>query len=68
MLILERFEENTAIIEDGENHIKTDKSNLPKNAAEGDVLIEKNGRYEIDKNQTQKRREEILKLQNSLWG
>lgn len=68
MLILERFEENIAVIENGDNYIKTDRKNLPENASEGDVLVEKNGKYEIDKNQTEKRRKEILKLQNSLWG
>ncbi len=68
MLILERFEENIAVIENGEEHIKTDRIRLPENAKEGDILIEINGRYEIDSIQTQKRREEILKLQDSLWG
>lgn len=68
MLILERFEENVAVIENGENHIKIDRNELPENAREGDILIEKNGIYEIDSIQTEKRRKEILKLQNSLWG
>ncbi len=67
MLILERFEGNTVIIENGDSYIKTDKKNVPNNAAEGDILIEHNGKYEIDKIQTEKRRNEILKLQNSLW-
>lgn len=68
MLIIERFEGNTVIIENGDSYIKADKNNVPKNASEGDVLVEKNGKYEIDKLQTEKRRSEILKLQNSLWG
>ena len=67
MLIIERFEGNTVIIENGDSYIKTDKINVPKNAAEGDILIENNGIFEIDKIQTEKRRSEILKLQNSLW-
>ena len=67
MLILERFEENIAVIENGDSQIKTDRKNVSENAVEGDVLIENNGRYEVDKNQTEKRRSEILKLQNSLW-
>lgn len=67
MLIIERFEGNTVIIENGDSYIKTDKKNVPQNAAEGDILIENNGIYEIDKIQTEKRRSEILKLQNSLW-
>lgn len=67
MLILERFEGNIAIIENDDSHIETDRKNVAENASEGDVLTEVNGRYEVDKNQTEKRRSEILKLQNSLW-
>ena len=68
MLILDRFEGNIAVIENGDEFIKTDRKNISSDAVEGDVLSENNGFYTADKNSTQKRKEEILKLQNSLWG
>ena len=34
---------------------------------EGDVLTEQGGRYAADKDATERRREDIIKLQNSLW-
>ncbi|MGN0613390.1 MAG: DUF3006 domain-containing protein [Porcipelethomonas sp.] len=67
MLILERFEGNTAVIENGGEHIETDRKNIPRNAKEGDVLVMTDGVYEIDRKQTEERRSRILKLQNSLW-
>ncbi|MGN0621922.1 MAG: DUF3006 domain-containing protein [Porcipelethomonas sp.] len=68
MLIIDRFEGNKAVIEDGDNHFELDRSRLPENASEGDVIVEKDGDYLIDHEQTQRRRRKIIKLQNSLWG
>ena len=67
MLIIERFEGNTGIIEDGE-HFEVSREDLPENACEGDVLKKVGSIYEIDKEKTESRRKEILKLQNSLWS
>jgi len=68
MLIIERFEGNTAIIEDGSKHFEVSRDDLPANACEGDVLKKVGSTYEIDKEKTESRRKEILKLQNSLWS
>lgn len=68
MLIIERFEGNTAIIENGGNHFEVSRDDLPANAREGDVLKKVGSIYEIDKEKTESRRKEILKLQNSLWS
>ncbi len=68
MLILDRFEGDFAVIENGDEFIKTDRKNISDDAVEGDVLTENNGFYTADKDSTQKRKDEILKLQNSLWG
>ena len=38
MLIIERFEGNTAIIEDGGKLYEVSRDDLPANAREGDVL------------------------------
>lgn len=68
MIILERFEDDTAVLEvDGEIK-KISRSKISDSVSEGDVLIEKKGIYIADKENTEKRRKEILKLQNSLWG
>ena len=68
MLIIERFEGNTGIIEDGGKHFEVSREDQPENACEGDVLKKVGSIYEIDKEKTESRRKEILKLQNSLWS
>lgn len=68
MLIIERFEGNTAVIEDGEKNFEVIRDKLPANAREGDVLKIVGEVFEIDKEKTEIRRKEILKLQNSLWS
>lgn len=67
MLIVDRFEGNKAVIEDGEKHIIIEKTDLPQEVKEGDVIILSEGRYTINKELTQKRRQEINRLQDSLW-
>lgn len=68
MIILERFEDDTAVLEiDGEIK-KISRSRISDSVSAGDVLIEKDGIFMADKENTEKRRKEILKLQNSLWG
>ncbi len=67
MLIIDRFEGDYAIVEDGDKHIKIERNNLPLDAKESDVLILIDGKYIIDIKQTKKIKEEIIKLQNSLW-
>lgn len=68
MFIIERFEDEKAVLEDenGEHSVIIRES-LPHNAKEGDCLIFKNGVYSVDSMLTKKRREEIIRLQNSLW-
>lgn len=67
MLIFERFEGNTAILEKDGQSIKVSSDCLSGDVREGDVLTEINGRYCPDKCLTEKRREQIKKLQDSLW-
>ena len=66
MLILERFEDRFAIIENGDKRLEVDISSVE--VKEGDVLIMINGRYVADKEATIRRRKEIIKLQNGLWS
>ena len=67
MLIIERFEGETAVIENDE-HIEINRKLLPQDASEGDVIVKCGDGYSVDREQTAKRRERILKLQNSLWS
>lgn len=67
MMIIDRIEGNTVVIEEGDRHYDADISLFDGDIREGDVISEKDGRYFSDSNATQKRREEIIKLQNSLW-
>ena len=68
MIILEKFEDDIAILEiDGEIK-KISRKKFSDDVKEGDVLIQKDGIFMSDKENTEKRRKEILKLQNSLWG
>lgn len=68
MIILEKFEDDIAVLEiDGEIK-KISRKKFSDDVKEGDVLIQKDGVFMSDKENTEKRRKEILKLQNSLWG
>ena len=68
MLILERFEDRFAIIENGDKRLEVDISSVAPEVKEGDVLIMINGRYVAAKEATIRRRKEIIKLQNGLWS
>lgn len=66
-MIVDRIEENIVVIEDNDSYFRADISLFDGNIREGDVIREKNGRYYADKNETEKRRKEIIRLQDSLW-
>lgn len=66
--IIDRFEGDFAICEDGEMKLhRIERSLLPKEADEGSVLLFENGEYTLDLEAQAARREEIIKLQNSLF-
>ncbi len=67
MIILERFEEDSAVIEKDGVFENIPKKMIDENVREGDILVMKNGKYEADKEASKRRREEILRLQKSLW-
>ncbi len=68
MFIIERFEDDKAVLEDDNGkHSVIIRKNLPHNAKEGDCLILKNGVYSVDSELTKEKREEIIRLQDSLW-
>lgn len=66
--IVDRFEENYAVIETKEKKmINVNKKDLPKDIKSGDVLVKKDGKYKILKEETEKRTNYIKKLTNDLW-
>ena len=66
MLILERLRDDMAVIsgDSGEFSVPSD---MVKGCREGDVIILSNDVYITDYIATEKRRKDILSLQNSLW-
>ena len=67
MLLVDRIVENTAVIEDGDNRFEVPRSELAPDVKEGDAVLFENGVYRKDPSATEKRRQEIQKLQDSLW-
>ena len=67
MLIVDRIEDGFAVIETDDGHIEVSRSSLADDVNEGDAVLFENGTYRKDIETTEKRRQEILKLQNSLW-
>lgn len=66
---LDRFEGNWAVLvdEDGESR-DVPRTQLPQEAAEGDMLRERDGVFISDEDATAARRAEILRLQEKLLG
>ena len=60
MIIIDRFEEDLAIVEKDEKLLQIKKSLLPDNVKEGDVLIMRGENYHIDEKATARRRAEAL--------
>ena len=64
---IDRFEEELAVLVDDEENTSTvERALLPKDAVQGDVLTLEEGRYRRDGEETARRREEILRLQEKL--
>lgn len=68
MFIIERFEEDFAVLEDLEKdcNVKIKKALLPKEARESDVIMLVDGRYNLDLKETEKRRNENIELLRKL--
>lgn len=72
MLVVERIENDLAVCElsGGDNsmtQLVIKLSGLPDGVKSGDVLVKMNDGYAVDREETKKRREKIIRLQNSLW-
>lgn len=67
MLTVDRISGNIAVIEDGERRFEVPAETLSRDVKEGDIVELIDGIYVKNKNETDRRRNEILKLQNELW-
>ena len=72
MLIIDRIEGEYAVCElsdeqENTTNILVELDRLPQNVKEGDVIVIKDDHYEICEEETQKRREKIIGLSNSLF-
>ena len=67
-VMIDRFEGSFAVCED-ENRkmINIEKARLPKEAKEGNVILIRGDKIEIDYNETEKRKDRIKKMMDSLW-
>ena len=66
--IIDRFEENFAVlIDENDNIINVLKNMLPSEIKEGDVLAYYDGSYTVNKNKTDMLRKANHDLLNSLW-
>ena len=67
-VIVDRFEGNFAVCEkEDKTMIDIEKSKLPLDTKEGDVLIILKDKIYIDYEETNKRRSHIEKLMDDLW-
>lgn len=67
MLIVDRIEENTAVIEDGDRRFEVPRKALGSDVKEGDVVVLQNEKYIRDENGSEERRKKIIEMQNNLW-
>ncbi|MBO5104535.1 MAG: DUF3006 domain-containing protein [Ruminococcus sp.] len=66
MMIIDRFEQDFAVVETDEGIIDVSRMYLPENVAEGDVILLTENGYIIDKQATEKRRAEIREMMKRL--
>lgn len=67
-LIIDRFEDEYAVCEDKDKKIlNINKSKIPKQAKEGDIIIYIDGKYILDKEKKFNRKKYIEELTKDLW-
>lgn len=67
--IVDRIEENIAVCEnEGMTFSEINVSLLPKGVKDGDCIVEENGVYTIDVSETEKRKAEVDKLLDDIFG
>lgn len=66
--IIDRFEGDYAVVEfEGRKMKDILREEIVPEAKEGDVIILVGGKYQVDQEETQKRKVEIAKLTKDIW-
>lgn len=68
MLIIDRFEGDYAVVEDGDKMINIRREFIEESAGEGDVLAVVDTFYVVDRAETEKRRKETAELMRRISG
>lgn len=66
MTVIDRFENDIAVLETDGGIVEVERSKIPQNAREGDVLAENNGVWVVDVCGTEKRRADIREMMKRL--
>ncbi|MBD5159158.1 MAG: DUF3006 domain-containing protein [Ruminococcus sp.] len=66
MNVIDRFENNKAVLETDSGLIEIERSRLPENVREGDVVTENNGEWFVDIPATEQRRLYMRELMKRL--
>ncbi len=66
MNVIDRFENDIAVIETDSGMIEVDRFNITGNVNEGDVVTENNGVWTVDISATEKRRAEMREMMKRL--
>lgn len=66
--IIDRFEGDFALCEmENKEMVDIPRNSLPPEAGEGDVLVERDGFFTVDEDETKERRRKNAALLKSLW-
>lgn len=66
--IIDRFEGDYAVVEfEGRQMKDIPKKQVALEAKEGDVIVLVDGKYQVDQEETQRRKAEIAKLTEDMW-
>lgn len=65
--IVDRFEDELAVIETRHGMIRINRKDLPADAEEGDLVLQQEGLWRIDRLSSRLRKQKIKKLADELW-
>jgi len=65
--IIDRFEGDLAVLETPQGMIRIKRLDLPADAGEGDVAVQKNGVWVVEQSGNRLRKEKITRLADELW-
>ncbi len=68
MIIIDRFEGESAILETDEDMITIPRTELPQEASEGDILLQTESGWQVDAQATQQRRELLAARRHRMLG